>query len=304
MTEELLGGALKRECKEFLSYLENEKNYSQHTLSNYYLDLEQFLLFLRKSKIQNFNDVSRAIIRMMLAGLHEEGYSKRSMARKIASLRSFYRYLTRREKVSQNPLLLVKSVRLDRTLPKFLKVEEIISLIGSIPDKDVWGLRDRALLELLYSSGVRVQEAVMLNIDDIDLSGCMIKVKGKGKKERILPIGNMSIMALKKYFQLRTSLFPVTKGNKAVFINRFGGRLTSRSIERMLLKYAQSAGIGKKVSPHMLRHSFATHLLDNGADLRSVQELLGHAYLSSTQIYTHVSTERMKKIYTRTHPRA
>ena len=201
--------------------------------------------------------------------------------------------------------MLIKTGKFEKYLPHYLSIEEVDHLISSISgSKDVFHFRDISIFEVIYSSGMRVAELAALNLDDVDLSSCLIKVKGKGKKERLVPIGKKAVIALKNYFNARESKFPFEANKSVVFINRFGKRLTTRSVERIFEKHSIKSGMNKPVTPHVLRHSFATHLLDNGADLRSVQELLGHAHLSSTQVYTHVSIERLKKIYSSTHPRA
>ncbi|HRZ67399.1 MAG TPA: tyrosine recombinase XerC, partial [Candidatus Omnitrophota bacterium] len=231
--------------------------------------------------------------------------SKVSIARKIASIRSFFKFLFREGIIKNNPASSLSTPKRDKHLPKFLDEKEIVLLLESPGKEDEAGLRDGAILETLYSTGIRVSELVGLNIDTVDQIGGVIKVYGKGKKERIVPIGDRALQAIRDYLKKRrASNTKDTHAGKALFFNKNGGRLTDRSIRRIINKYITKTSIQQKISPHTLRHSFATHMLDHGADLRSVQELLGHANLSTTQIYTHITTERLKSAYTKAHPRA
>ncbi len=283
-----------------------ERDYSPHTITAYSRDLEDFRKFL-EGKGEKWEDVDIYEIREYLAGLREKGYQKNTQSRKIASLRSFFKFLARKGWIRENPFLLVATPKREKPLPRFVGVEEMEKIL-SLPFKGVLGERDRALLELLYSSGIRVSEAVGLNIQDVGLVEGYIKVRGKGKKERIVPIGEKALEALEKYLPLRQKLLTsfrkdIYVDEEALFLNRWGGRLTSRSVERIVDKYIRMAAVKSKVTPHTFRHSFATHLLERGADLRSVQELLGHASLSTTQVYTHLTPERIKTIYSSAHPR-
>lgn len=279
---------------------------SQHTLRAYKIDIRQFLSFMKSENCPRFEDVNHLFLRKFLAFLRTRGYSKRTIARKLASLRSFYKFLCQREIVEQNPAKAVRTPRHEKKLPHFLNINEIESLLNTPEGKTPSELRDKAILETLYSSGIRVSELVGLNNEDVDLAARVIKVRGKGKKERLAPIGSFAINAIQLYINARTQLKQSALGgqNNALFLNKYGGRLTTRSIARILEKYLKIAGLHQDTSPHSLRHSFATHLLDKGADLRAVQELLGHAHLSTTQIYTHVTTERLKQVYNNAHPRA
>jgi len=273
---------MRQHLGRFLDYLIHQKNASPRTVVAYRKDLQQFFSYLTERKTR---DVDYQILRGYLAWLHGYGYDARSIARKVASVKALFRYLSRRKLVKSNPALLLRSPKLPRRLPKFLSAEEAVRVIEA-PKTDTWqGLRDRAILELLYATGVRVSELAALSVSDVRLVDETIRVMGKGRKERIVPFGKPALEALIAYMQRR----PRYGDAKALFLNRNGRRLTGRSIERIVEKYGRQAGLGRSISPHVLRHSFATHLLDRGADLRSVQELLGHRSISTTQIYTHVT---------------
>ncbi|MCX5665726.1 MAG: tyrosine recombinase XerC [Candidatus Omnitrophica bacterium] len=289
---------MQRHIDKFINYLKIEKNSSNHTIINYTIDLKAFALFLGSADI---NSVDHLVLRRFLAELRGKNYSKRTIARKLASLRSFFKFLYREGHLKSNPITAVSSPKLDKKLPKFLDIGKVTKLILSPDVKTESGLRDRAILETLYSCGIRVSELVGLDMDDIDFISGVIKVLGKGRKERMVPIGDMALGSIRKYADGRDDR---VKGRKAVFLNSRGGRLTDRSVRRVVDKYIHACSIEEKISPHSLRHSFATHLLDKGADLRSVQELLGHMNLSTTQIYTHVTMERLKNAYDKAHPRA
>lgn len=282
--------------EKFLKYLEIEKNASPHTISSYRLDLQQFLDYFSRVGIDHITPIK---IRSWLAKFHAEGSARSTRARKLSSLRSFFKYLVREGVVKTNPVLGVSSPKKDRKLPSFLDKEQVVRLLEAPPSDSLLGLRDRAILETLYSSGIRVSELVGLNIEDVDFIGEALRVRGKGKKERLVPIGRPAVDAIKKYITNRNG-----KEIEALFTNRFGKRLSTRTVQRIVKKYMQKASIQGHISPHSLRHSFATHMLDAGADLRSVQELLGHESISTTQIYTHITPERLKQVYDRTHPRA
>lgn len=288
----------------FSNYLKGEKNVSPHTLKSYSSDLNDFLNFLKKEKIPpKVRYIDHLTIRRFLASLQKKGLSHTTLARKLATLRSFFRFLCREEYLEVNPALGTRTPKMAKRLPKFLALSEVFSLLESPDEKSILGLRDRAILELLYATGMRVSELVGLNVGSIDLLGGVAKVWGKGGKERLAPFGREATQALYKYLRRREALHP-GEGEKGLFLNKSGARITARGIRILLDKYIKKASLSQKISPHTLRHSFATHLLDAGADLRSVQELLGHASLSTTQVYTHLTTERLKKIYDKAHPRA
>jgi len=277
----------------FLLHLRNERNYSGHTISNYGRDLKFLSAFLKDKTID------RLAAREYLICLEKKKYSRRSIARKLSAARSFFRYLIREKKTKVNPFQNLLTPKLPKKLPNFLYPEEMKDLLEAVDNK-----RDLAILELLYGTGMRVIEISRMNLGDLDLDENEIRVFGKGSKERIVLFGSQAKKAMEEYLNhVRSSLLKGTKTN-AFFIGRRGSRLTTRHIERIIRFYAKKAGIQKKVSPHTLRHSFATHLLEGGADLRMVQELLGHVSLSTTQVYTHVTRERLKQVYDLAHPRA
>ncbi len=288
-----------RYIDKFINYLKVEKNSSGHTIINYSADLRDFGNFLGDIRIESVNYL---VLRRYLAHMREKNFSKRTVARKLASLRSFFRFLYREGYLKTNPASSVATPKLDKKLPLFLDTEEVVRLIESPDEKDLPGCRDRAILETLYSTGMRVSELVGLNMDSIDFIGGVAKVFGKGRKERLTPIGDKALRAIRTYLDKRGA--KKLNDKKAVFLNKNGTRLTDRSVRRIVDKYIRRAALREDISPHTLRHSFATHLLNRGADLRSVQELLGHMNLSTTQIYTHVTTKRLKEVYEKSHPRA
>jgi integrase/recombinase XerC len=291
----------------FLRHLRLEKNVSQLTLKSYADDFESFDAYLqdRIGHVPPPDELSIAELRGYVTYLHDCQYARTTIARRLACLRSFFRYTTREGITQTNIAKALRTPRVGRKLPHFLTNEQVISLLEAPPANDPMGLRDRAILETLYSAGLRVSELVGLDLDDWDRAANIIRVYGKGKKERIAPIGSHAARALERWLEVRESDKEAPADERgAIFVNRFGRRLTTRSIGRILEKYLQVTGLDSITSPHTLRHSFATHLLDGGADLRSVQELLGHKSLTTTQIYTHVSTRRMQDAYEQAHPHA
>lgn len=287
---------MNRYIDKFLSYLEIEKNYSPHTILNYSIDLNEFLEFLgEKTDVQHVHYLD---FRRFLAHLRTHNYKPRTLARKLSSLRSFFKFLHKEGLIKENPAVLVVTPKLDKVLPKFLSEQDIIKLLEVPLIENEMGLRDRAIMETLYSTGIRVSELVGMNTDSLDPISNIAKVEGKGKKERLVPIGDKAVEAIRVYLSARV------KNNRALFLNKSGKRLTDRSVRNIINKYILKTSLIMHVSPHMFRHSFATHMLNHGADLRSVQELLGHSNLSTTQIYTHVTTDRLKKVYDLAHPRA
>jgi integrase/recombinase XerC len=290
--------------RQFIHYLSSEKNASPHTCRCYQKDLEEFENFLKGSGGYRtsageiaIERVDRIAIRKYLSFLHRKN-RKSSIARKVSTLRSFYKYLTREHLVSSNPAKSVSTPKVEKPLPTSLTVDEAFRLMESPAEKS--RLRDRAILEFLYSSGIRVGELVGLNVNHLDLELEIVKVMGKGRKERIVPVGTKAIEALKTYLEERGYL----DGEEPLFVNLRGGRLTARSVGRLVKKYTRRSGIFRKVSPHTLRHTFATHLLDAGADIREIQEMLGHASLSTTQRYIHLSLGKLMEVYDRAHPRS
>ncbi len=286
---------MNRYIDKFLSYLDIEKNYSKHTILNYGTDLESFFVFLKSTTIER---VDYFHLRRYLAELKSKDLKPRTLARKLSALRSFFRFLYREGLIKKNPSTLLMTPKLDKKLPQFLSEGEVKRLIESPKKKDEASQRDGAILETLYSTGMRVGELVSLDLKDVDFISNIVKVFGKGKKERLIPIGETALKAIKFYVDRRKHK------SEAVFLNLRGSRLTDRSVRDIVNKHISQASIQHKISPHAMRHSFATHLLNAGADLRSVQELLGHVNLSTTQIYTHMTTEKLKKIYDHAHPRA
>jgi len=294
----------------YINYLEVERNASRYTVRNYTTDLcgskniKGWFTFLKQRGITSLDKVDRSILRDYLGYLVEQGIVKASIARKLSAIRSFYRYLVREGVMPTSPVVTTSSPKLDRRLPSFLTIEEVERLLKAPDLSTPRGQRDRALLEILYASGLRVSELVSLDLGQINLDTNEIRVWGKGAKERMVLIGKPAAEALHNYLsQGRPKLLGKKKSN-ALFLNRYGQRLMERRIQKMSREYAERAGLNKRVHPHMLRHTFATHLLDGGADLRVVQELLGHARLSSTQIYTHVTKSQARKVYLSAHPMA
>lgn len=325
----------------FTSYLSDERHFSPYTARCYGADLRQFVEWLstehsiepnvdvERAAMERFalkqavaltkpNTITDAIcgattesLRSYLANLGTQSYSPATMARKIATLRSFYKWADKRGlTLNANPMTMIRTPRQGKRLPKAITMEQIEQLLAAPGDADVLGRRDRAMLETLYSTGIRVSELVGLIVADLDLTGEALKVRGKGKKERIVPLGSHALGAIARYMDLLKNdakFGAMAKANAVglpLFLNKHGGRLSSRSVRRKLDKYLKQVGLDPTISPHTLRHSFATHLLDNGADLRSVQELLGHQSLSTTQVYTHLTTTRVQESYTKAHPRA
>jgi integrase/recombinase XerC len=307
--------------QQFLDYLHLERHFSDYTVKSYGADLIQFGQFLagqigRASAAtipppqtpeqldEKFLKCEPLTVREFLVYLHGQNYTKSTTARKLATLRSFYKFLIRRGMLSVNPLSTIRTPKQEKRLPKCLDVDQINRLLSAPGDGDVLAARDRAMLEVLYSSGIRVSELVELTLGDLDLQEGVLRVTGKGRKDRLTPIGSQAIKALQRYFELRAAEPKMAANTTRVFLNKHGESLSTRSVRRKLDKYLAEAGLDPGISPHTLRHSFATHLLNNGADLRSVQELLGHQSLSTTQIYTHLTTSRMKQVYDAAHPRA
>lgn len=298
---------MRTAIERFIEYLRVERNASPLTLKSYEEDLIALVLYLEEVEDRPVKivEVTTLSLRRFIAQLQEAGYAKSTISRKLACLRSFFRFAVREGWIEANIAKPLRNPRAGRKLPHFLSAEEIAKILEIPPPTTSSGLRDRAILETMYSSGLRVSELVGLGLEDIDFPAGLIRVRGKGRKERLSPLGSYAQKALKKWIAKRK---PDPKAGKdqtsAVFLNRFGRRLTSRSVGRMLEKYLKQCGLDQRTSPHTLRHSFATHLLDRGADIRSVQELLGHKSLITTQIYTHVSTTRLREVYETAHPRA
>ncbi len=291
----------------FITWLADEIGYSRHTIVNYRRDLLGFAEDAGKEIDVDSLDIP--IIRNYVYSLNIKNKSS-SVARKISTLRTFFKFLERENVIHYNPMGSISMPKQEQHIPVFLSVDEVFALLESPGTGDIFGARDRAILELLYSTGMRVSELVACNMASLDFDSEMVKVKGKGNRERMVPFGEPAVKTLRAYFVERQSLLRnrLQQGKKiekeAVFLNNRGTRLTTRSVERMIAEYGQKAGIDKPVTPHVLRHSFATHLLEMGADMRSVQELLGHVSLSTTQKYTHLDMVHLMKVYDKAHPKA
>jgi len=294
---------MHKAVRSYLEYLEEERNYSPHTIQNYQIDLSQVLDFLKQEHFTSWNEVDRQVLRSYLGSQFDLGLSKRTVARRIASLRSFFKYLNRKRILQSNPALTLVTPKLERRLPSFLD-EQTVTRLMELPDiSSVEGKRDKAILELLYSTGMRLSEMVNLNVSRIDFVHAIVKVRGKGRKDRIVPVGRAALDALQSYLHTR-SVPAGNMHNMPLFTIHNGKRIYQVAVGRLVRKYITRVSEVEKKSPHVIRHSFATHLLNRGADIKAVKELLGHESLSTTQVYTHVSTDRMKKVYERSHPKA
>ena len=292
----------------FLQYLRVERNASELTTKSYNEDLgalADYLIEARDGVCPQPGEVTVLDLRGYVASLHESGYANSTIARRLASLRSFFRFGQREGWAKTNPAKPLRNPRKGRTLPHFLSAEDLGRLLEAPPADEPLGLRDRAILETMYSAGLRVSELVAVDEGDLDFEAGVVRVRGKGRRERLAPIGSYAARAVRRWLRAR-KLEPrqPTGAGAPVFVNKFGRRITTRSIARMLEKYLKTTGLDSRTTPHSLRHSFATHLLDRGADIRSVQELLGHKSLVTTQIYTHVSTAALRQVYEKAHPRA
>lgn len=291
--------------KLFLEYLQIEKNYSQYTIEHYQHDISNFLMFMSEQAIDHLNKVQYSDARLYLTVLYERKLARKTVARKISSLRSFYKFMVREKETDENPFALVNIPKAEKRLPEFFYEDELQLLFQSCEAETPLGQRNKALLELLYATGIRVSECCQIRLRDLDFYLSTVLVHGKGNKERYVPFGSFAEDSLERYINDgRQKLLNGKEVNDTLFLNHRGGPLTDRGIRKILNSIIDHSALNGKIHPHMLRHTFATHLLNNGADLRSVQELLGHAFLSSTQIYTHVTNEHLRKTYMSHHPRA
>ena len=291
---------MRATVKDFISYIQIERGYAVNTIKAYYRDLDHFVRFTRPKELL---EIDREVIKKYIDYLSNHGFSAASLERKMACLKSFFHYLIGEGKVATDPTGDFHLPKKAKRLPKALTINEAARLVSSPRGNDPWALRDAALLELLYASGMRASEIIGLNLDDINLEVSFVRCFGKGSKERVVPIGQIALDALKHYLEAGRPQFPI-KDKVALFLDKNGERLSRQGLWLVLKKYVKRSGVKSKTSPHTLRHSFATHLLEKGADLRSVQEMLGHADIATTQIYTSVSRERLKKMYLKAHPRA
>lgn len=296
---------LKEALEDYLHFLRIEKQVSDNTLVAYRTDLSAYIQQLEHLNIKSFQNVSKEDISHHLRSQKLEGKSARTIARKVAALRSFHQFLLRERVTDHDPSYQIEHPQFDSVLPKFLTIDEVDQLTGAISKEKPQGMRDYALIELLYATGMRISECTQLDQEDVQLSMGFVRVTGKGHKERIIPLNQTSIRLITRYLEsARGRLFKPGGDEKALFINQAGKRLTRQGIAKLLKQHAQRAGLTKEITPHLLRHTFATHLIENGADLRAVQEMLGHSDISTTQIYTHIGKKRLKEVYNEFHPRA
>ncbi|MDP4104012.1 MAG: site-specific tyrosine recombinase XerD [Bacillota bacterium] len=294
------------QLKDFIHFLIVEKGLAKNTIVSYERDLKSYIHYVKTvENIQHLNDVQRVHIVHFLGLLKEQGKSSKTLARHIASLRAFHQFLLRDKVTDHDPSVHIETPKMERSLPKVLNLQEVETLLDSPKQNDHFGIRDKAMLEILYATGIRVSELIGLDQGDVHLTMGFVRCIGKGNKERIIPIGKTAASALNHYLEQGRPFFVNKKQrDEALFLNHHGMRLTRQGFWKILKKLALEAGIQKELTPHTLRHSFATHLLENGADLRAVQEMLGHADISTTQIYTHVTKTRLKDVYSKFHPRA
>ncbi len=298
--------------RSFLDHLAKERNFSPHTLRNYGVDLHQFITFLEKAQIRSFSEIDQLVLREFLSSLKEGKGEKRgcapcTVARKLSSIRTLFKFLIRKGVINSDPSTLVRAPRRSRRLPPFLTEEEVETLLNTPDNEGFIGLRDRAILEVFYSTGMRVSEVVGSDLPDMNLSNGFIRVRGKGRKERLCMLGPPAVAAVRAYLPTRKKLIMkrTTSSGQALFLNqRTAYRITDRSIGRILKGYLVRAGLSSRHSPHSLRHSFATHIMNRGANLREIQELLGHKRITSTQIYTHLNINRLQEVYEKAHPRS
>lgn len=295
---------MERLLKDFVAYLSVEKGLAANTLESYQRDLKKYLRFLKNIGQDNPAGTHRKDISRYLQEQREKGLAPATLTRNLASIRSFYNFLLIEQLVKENPAAELDSPRAEKKLPQVLSFKDMELLLEQPETEEVIGRRDKAMLEVLYATGIRVSELVFLCVNDVNVKMGFLKCDGKGNKERIIPLGSMAIRSVQEYLQFSRNKLLKQKDEKALFINQHGKRLTRQGFWKILKKYAFKAGIGSEITPHTLRHSFATHLLENGADLRSVQEMLGHADISTTQIYTQVTRKKIKEVYDQTHPRA
>ena len=289
---------------EFIDYLNSERGLAFNTRESYQRDLQQYSNFLEKDGIKSFERASRGTVVAYMLALQKQGKATATVARRLAALKAFYQFLVRQHYIERDPTVNVESPKLKKKLPKVLTVTEVEKLLRQPSGDSPQALRDRAMLELLYATGIRVSELIQLNLADVNLESGYVRCMGKGSKERIVPVGQVAVAALKEYLARARGRLVTNGAEQSLFVNHHGSRLTRQGFWKIVKKYAGDAQIDKEITPHTLRHSFATHLLERGADLRSVQEMLGHADISTTQVYTHVTQARLKDVYAKAHPRA
>lgn len=295
---------MKSLVEEFIHYLAVERGLADNTLDSYNRDLNQFLGFLEQEKVLDVQKATRNMVMSYLLFLQKRGRATATVSRHLAALKSFYHFLLKEKYIEKDPTANLESPKLEKKLPRILAVNEVEMLLNQPMGADPAALRDKAMLELLYATGIRVSELIQLDINHINVDMGYIRCFGKGSKERIVPVGSFARRCVDEYLQKGRSKIIKTKAEQALFVNQHGRRLTRQGFWKIIKKYARRAGISKVITPHTLRHSFATHLLENGADLRSVQEMLGHADITTTQIYTHLTKGRLREVYAKSHPRA
>ncbi|MCE5284574.1 MAG: site-specific tyrosine recombinase XerD [Pelosinus sp.] len=289
---------------QFINYLAVERGLAQNTLESYGRDLRQFQEYVQSNDTEIINDSARTTILNYLTNLQEKGRAVSTISRNLAAIKSFYQYMVREQYITQDPAASLEAPKLEKKLPKILTINEVEELLKQPSSLVPTGFRDKAMLELLYATGIRVSELISLNTPDVNLDMGYIKCYGRGAKERIVPLGSIAAKCVQEYIAKGRPKLVRTYEEAALFVNHHGNRLTRQGFWKIIKKYAHEAHIAQEITPHTLRHSFATHLLENGADLRAVQEMLGHADISTTQIYTHVTKNHLKEVYDKTHPRA
>ncbi len=287
----------------FVDFLENEKGLSDNTLQSYSRDIQQYMSYLQEINIPNIENVNKTTVIAYLLYLQKKGRATSTISRNLASIRSFYQYLYKIDMIEQDPTQNLESPKVEKKLPQILSTQEVELLLDQPKCVDLKGYRDKAMLELLYATGIRVSELISLNLDDINLEMGFVKCK-KGNKERVIPLGSMAVTSIKEYIKKARSMMILNPSEQALFVNCNGRRLTRQGFWKIIKLYKNQAKINKEITPHTLRHSFAAHLLENGADLRSIQEMLGHSDISSTQIYAQLTKNKIKEVYQKTHPRA
>lgn len=295
---------MDKKINKFIEYLEYEKGYSNKTIISYEKDLELFNIFLKENKILKIEEITHNIIRKYLSLLHDKKYTSASISRKISTLRTFFKYALKQNYIKTNPMTLISNPKKEKKLPKYLKYEEIERLLNCIDISTKEGIRNRLIIELLYSTGIRVSELINIKLKDIKIKEKQITILGKGNKERIVLFGNEAKKVLGQYINIYRDEFKGNVNNQYLLINKKGKQLSTNKIELIVKEVLKQSALKLNISPHTLRHTFATHLLDSGADLKSVQELLGHENLKTTAIYTHISNERLKNVFLKSHPRA
>lgn len=294
---------MSEEIIKFIEELEYEKNYSNFTITNYEKDLYLFLEYLNENNIKRYNDVEYQDIRLYINYLYDLNYNNKTISRHISTLRSFFKYLKIKDMINENPMILISNPKLDKKLPKYLNYEDTEKLLNAFDKNNIIGIRNSLILEMLYSTGIRVSELTNIKLNDISMSTKSIKITGKGNKQRIVYFGSKCLELIKLYLKVSYSI--LNKDNiDYLILSKTGKKINDREIRSIIDDAASIAGINMKISPHVLRHTYATHMLDGGSDLRSVQELLGHSNLSTTQIYTHLTNEKIRNVYLNTHPRA